>query len=213
MIDYKIDDSLEHSKLKISEDEMKALARSVIHSKTLCKSAVIITACGEQWNLWNHSALLEKFFFFRAYSVHQLLRSGQFNGHNLFIHLESSYECSSDSLHNLLRNRIKKEFKVFYPSEKLNPEIIQQFKEICQALEFKTRINRVIDEFLASSTDCRNDQVHRSIPPHQIHLKKDNESAETKAVLSRNIQKILNDSPEDFLRKAIEEIKGKEPNP
>ena len=78
MINYKIDDRLEHPKLKITEDELKALARSVIHSKTLCNSAVIITACDEQWKLWNHSALLDRFFFYRAYSVHQLLRSGQF---------------------------------------------------------------------------------------------------------------------------------------
>ena len=102
MINYKIDDSLEHPKLEITEDELKALARSVIYSKRLCNSAVIITACDEQWKLWNRSELLSQFLFYRAYSVHQLLRGGQYRGHNIFIHLESSYECSSDSLHDLL---------------------------------------------------------------------------------------------------------------
>ena len=213
MINYKIDDILEDSKLKITEDEMKALVRSVIHSKTLCNSAVIITACDEQWNLWNHSALLDKFFFYRAYSVHQLLRSGRFKDHNIFIHLESSYECSSDSLHDLLQNRIKSEFKVFSPSERLNPDIIEQFMGICQALELKTRINQVTDEFITASTECSIDQVHRSFPTQQIHLKKDIESSKTKGILSQKIQKILSDSPEDFLYQAIEEIKGKDTNP
>ena len=213
MINYKIDDSLEYPKLKITEDELKALARSVIHSKRLCNSAVIITACDEQWKLWNRSALLNQFLFYRAYSVHQLLRSGQYSGHNIFIHLERSYECSSDSLHDLLQNRIKSEFKVFSPSERLNPDIIEQFKRICQALELKTRINQVTDEFITASTERSIDQVHRSFPTQQIHLKKDIESNETKAILSRKIQKILSNSPEDFLRQAIEEIKGKDTNP
>ena len=213
MINYKIDDRLEHPKLKITEDELKALARSVIHSKRLCNSAVIITACDEQWKLWNHAALLDTFSFYRAYSVHQLLRSGQFKGHNIFIHLEGSYECSSDSLHDLLQNRIKSEFKVFSPSERLNTDIIEQFKGICQALELKTRINRVTDEFITASTERSIDQVHRSFPTQQIHLKKNIDSSETKAILSRKIQKILSDSPEDFLRQAIEEIKGKDTNP
>ena len=213
MINYKIDDRLVHPKLKITEDELKSLARSVIHSKTLCNSAVIITACDEQWKLWNHSALLDRFFFYRAYSVHQLLRSGQFKGHNIFIHLESSYECSSDSLHDLLQNRIKSEFKVFSPSERLNTDIIEQFKGICQALELKTRINQVTDEFISASTERSIDQVHRPFPAQQIHLKKDIESTETKAMLSRKIQKVLSNSPEDFLRQAIEEIKGKDTNP
>ena len=213
MINYKIDDSLEHSKLKITEDELKALARSVIHSKRLFNSAVIITACDEQWKLWNHSALLDNFFFYRSYSVHQLLRSGRFNGHNMFIHLDRSYECSSDSLHDLLQNRVKSEFEVFSPSERLNPDLIQQFKGICKALELKIRINRVTDEFLSVSTDRSIDEVHRSFPTQQIHLIKDIESTETKAILSRKIQKILIDSPEDFLRQAIEEIKGKDTNP
>ena len=213
MINYKIDDRFEHPKLKITEDELKALARSVIHSKTLCNSAVIITACDEQWKLWNHSPLLDSFFFYRAYSVHQLLRSGQFKGHNIFIHLESSYECSSDTLHNLLQNRIKSEFNVFSPSERLNPDIIKQFKGICQALELKTRINRVSDEFLTASTERSINHVHSSFPTQQILLSKDNESTETRAILSQKIQKILSDSPEDFLRQAIEEIKGKDTNP
>jgi|TARA_A200000113_G_scaffold53169_1_gene44006 hypothetical protein len=213
MINYKIDDRLEHPKTKITEDELKALARSVIHSKTICNSAVIITACDEQWKLWNHSSLLDTFFFYRAHSVHQLLRSGQFKGHNIFIHLDSSHECSSDSLHDLLQNRINSEFKVFSPSERLNPDIINQFKGICQALELKTRINRVTDEFLTASTEPSINCVHRSFPTQQIHLNKNIESTETKAILSRKIQKILSDSPEDFLRHAIEEIKGKDPNP
>jgi hypothetical protein len=213
MINYKIDDRLVHPKLKITEDELKSLARSVIHSKTLCNSAVIITACDEQWKLWNHSALLDRFFFYRAYSVHQLLRSGQFKGHNIFIHLESSYECSSDSLHDLLQNRIKSEFKVFSPSERLDPDIVKQFKGICQALELKTRINRVTDEFLTASTERSINHAHRSFPTQQILLNKDNESTETRAIVSRKIQKILSDSPEDFLRQAIEEIKGKDTNP
>ena len=213
MINYKIDDSLEHPKLNITEDQLKALARSVIHSKRLCNSAVIITACDEQWKLWNHAALLDTFFFYRAYSVHQLLRSGQFKGHNIFIHLEGSYECSSDSLHDLLQNRIKSEFKVFSPSERLNPDIIKQFKGICQALELKTRINRVTDEFLTASTEPSINHAHRSFPTQQILLNKDNEPTETRAIVSRKIQKILSDSPEDFLRQAIEEIKGKDTNP
>jgi hypothetical protein len=213
MINYKIDDRLVHPKLKITEDELKSLARSVIHSKTLCNSAVIITACDEQWKLWNHSALLDRFFFYRAYSVHQLLRSGQFKGHNIFIRLESSYECSSDSLHDLLQNRIKSEFKVFSPSERLDPDIVKQFKGICQALELKTRINRVTDEFLTASTEHSINHAHRSFPTQQILLNKDNESTETRAIVSRKIQKILSDSPEDFLRQAIEEIKGKDTNP
>ena len=213
MINYKIDDSLEHPKLEITEDELKALARSVIYSKRLCNSAVIITACDEQWKLWNRSELLSQFLFYRAYSVHQLLRGGQYRGHNIFIHLESSYECSSDSLHDLLQNRIKSEFKVFSPSEILNPDIIEQFKVICQALELKTRINQVTDEFITASTECSIDQVHRSFPTQQIHLKKDIESSKTKGILSQKIQKILSDSPEDFLYQAIEEIKGKDTNP
>lgn len=213
MINYKIDDSLEHPKLEITEDEIKALARSVVNFKTLCNSAVIITACDEQWKLWNHSEPLDQYLFYRAYSVHQLLRSGQFRGHNIFIHLEGFYECSSDSLHDLLQNRIKSEFKVFSPSERLNRDIIKQFKGICQALELKTRINRVTDEFLAASTQHSVDQIHRSFPTQQIHLKKNIESSETKGILSRKIQKILSDSPEDFLYQAIEEIKGKDTNP
>ena len=213
MINYKIDDRSEHPKLKITEDELKALARTVIHSKTLCNSAVIITACDEQWKLWNHSELLDTFFFYRAYSVHQLLRSGQFKGHNIFIHLESSYECSSKSLHDLLQNRMKSEFKVFSPTENLNPEIIKQFEGICQALELQVRINQVTDEFLTASTEPNINLVHRSFPTHQSLLNKNFKSSETKAILSRKIQKILSDSPEDFLRQAIEEIKGKVTNP
>ena len=209
MINYKIDDSLEHPKLNITDDELKALARSVIHSKRLCNSAVVITACDKQWKLWNHSALFDKFSFYRAHSVHQLIRGGQFKGHNIFIHLEDSYECSTDSLHDLLQNRIKSEFKVFSPSERLNPNIVEQFEGICQALELKIRINRVTDEFLTASTERSIDQIHRSFPTQQIHLNKGIDSTETKAILIRKIQKILSDSPEDFLCQAIEEIKGK----
>ena len=213
MINYKIEDSLEYPKLKITEKEMMSLARSVIHSKTLCNSAVIITACDEQWNLWNHTAFSDSFFFYRAYSVHQLLRSGLFKGHNLFIHLESSFECSAASLHDLLQNRIKSEFKVFSPTKRLNSDIMEQFKGICQALELKTRIDRVTDEFLIASSGSSNEQKYRSFPTSKFHLKKDIVTAETKAFLSRKLQKILNDSPEDFLRQAIEEIKGKNTNP
>ena len=69
------------------------------------------------------------------------------------------------------------------------------------------------DEFLAASTQHSIDQIHRSFPTQQIHLKKNIESSETKGILSRKIQKILSDSPEDFLYQAIEEIKGKDTNP
>ncbi len=213
MINYKIDDRSEHLELKITEDELMALARSVIHSKRICNSAVIITACDEQWKLWNHSELHDRLFFYRAYSVHQLLRSGQFKGQNIFIHLESSYECSSESLRDLLQNRIKSEFKVFSPSERLNPRIIKQFEGICQALELKVRINRITDEFLTASTKPSINHVHRSSTTHQSFINKNIDSSETKAILSRRIQKILSDSPEDFLRQAIKEIKGEVANP
>ena len=212
MINYKIDDRSEHLELKITDDELMALVRSVIHSKRICNSAVIITACDKQWKLWNHSELHDRWFFYRAYSVHQLLRSGQFKGHNIFIHLESSYECSSESLHDLLQNRIKSDFKVFSPSERLNPEIIKQFEGICQALELQVRINRITDEFLTASTKPSINHVHRSFTTHQSLINKNIDSSETKAILSRKIQKILSDSPEDFLRQAIKEIKGEVAN-
>ena len=90
---------------------------------------------------------------------------------------------------------------------------MEQFKGICQALELKTRIDRVTDEFLTASSCSSNEQKYRSFPTSKFHLKKDIVTAETKAFLSRKLQKILNDSPEDFLRQAIEEIKGKNTNP
>ena len=90
---------------------------------------------------------------------------------------------------------------------------MEQFEGICQALELQVRINQVTDEFLTASTEPNINLVHRSFPTHQSLLNKNFKSSETKAILSRKIQKILSDSPEDFLRQAIEEIKGKVTNP
>ena len=128
------------------------------------------------------------FLFLRAYSVHQLLRSGQFKGQNIFIHLESSYECSS-RIYDLLQNRIKSEFKVFSPSERLNPRIIKQFEGICQALELKVRIIELRMNFLLVSTKPSINHVHRSFTTHQSFINKNIDSSETKAILSRKIQR------------------------
>ena len=208
-MDYKIDDNVKISGLSLTDNEIRTLARKVIDSEQIIRSVVIITSSQKKWEEWNNSAISEKFIFLRAHSVHQLLRSGLFKDQKMFIFLDHSYECSDLSFKKILSNRIEGSFAFYFSCEKLSEGTLNQFTSIVSNLDLNTRIDQTTTSFLDATKSNETQLLGKmnnsspDIDDRGLIFRK------SKTLISQKIKKVLSESPEEFLRHAVNEIKEK----
>ena len=189
----------------IDEDVLEDITKSVINQPRIINSATIISPSSSFYDRWIKNTKSFGLTYFRSLSCHDFLRSPHLLNNHLFVTCGDLPECSTESLQQLITNRISAPFHLSKAKPTFGDSDIEQFNSARIDLDLVMRINKITNAFF---NDEISDLKYGFMSSNRLHaFGHHTRSLEVRKDLIDYLKERLSDSPEDFLESAIQEIK------
>ncbi|MBP51751.1 MAG: hypothetical protein CMI27_01255 [Opitutae bacterium] len=191
----------------VEDVDLPTLALSVTSEKKPIVSALAIyqdqLMCKDLLEFEYKGAILASW----SPSVHSLLRNGLYQEHSIFV-LNDSSECSPTALIDLLSARMKKPFIVVTDQEIRQKGLKNSFEKLIQQMERELGIEEIVQDYVDNSV--KNFTETKSVAKSDFQLITSIQTEkEFKDLLRNRLSQFLSSPPEEFLKQAIGEIRGK----